>query len=106
MRYRVVRDCAGFRGRFWEKGTIVDIDPSENPPHHFVPADANPEPIKPPPHRTEAVEVAPGQERKVIGGMNVGLDVNRIDRVMTVDKVPNSQSNGTVKKKDAGSVKK
>ncbi len=107
MKYRVVTNCAGFRGQFWEKGTIVDLDPKENPPHHFVPVDKNPEPPKPPPHRTEAIEVEPGQERKVVGGMSAGLEVNKIDRIMTVDKVPNqSQYSASSKKKDAGFVKK
>jgi len=34
-KYEVLRDCYGFQGRYWEKGMIVDIDPKDNPPHHF-----------------------------------------------------------------------
>lgn len=34
-KYQVLRDCYGFQNRYWEKGMIVDIDPKENPPHHF-----------------------------------------------------------------------
>jgi hypothetical protein len=34
-KYKVLRRCHGFRRRLWEAGTVVDIDPSENPPYHF-----------------------------------------------------------------------
>lgn len=34
-KYQVLRDCYGFQNRYWEKGVIVDIDPKDNPPHHF-----------------------------------------------------------------------
>lgn len=37
MKYRVIRECYGFRNRYWEVGEVVDIDPKENPPHHFQP---------------------------------------------------------------------
>ena len=35
-KYKVVTRCHGFRKRLWEIGQIVEIDPSENPPKHFV----------------------------------------------------------------------
>lgn len=35
MKYLVIRNCCGFRNRYWEAGEIVEIDPSENPPEHF-----------------------------------------------------------------------
>ena len=35
-KYIVKTRCHGFRRRIWEVGQIVDIDPTENPPHHFV----------------------------------------------------------------------
>jgi hypothetical protein len=47
--YQVLRDCYGFQGRYWEKGMIVDIDPKDNPPHHFKRVDgkeSGPEPAK------------------------------------------------------------
>jgi len=107
----------------WEKGEVVEIDPAMNPPRHFVPlADFVPDPPKPPPHRTEPVELAPGQQRKVEGGITTGQSVNRIGRMadMTTDKVPNIADEKKVvktprrrprrattsKKKDAGSVKR
>ncbi len=34
-RYRVLNDCYGFQGRYWEKDQIAEIDPKENPPKHF-----------------------------------------------------------------------
>lgn len=34
-KYKVLRDCHGFRGGYWIKGQIVEINPSENPPEHF-----------------------------------------------------------------------
>lgn len=34
-KYEVLRDCYGFQGRYWEKGEIVEINPKDNPPHHF-----------------------------------------------------------------------
>jgi len=40
--YEVLRDCYGFHNRYWEKGMIVDIDPKENPPHHFKRLDGGP----------------------------------------------------------------
>jgi hypothetical protein len=35
MKYRVLRNCDGFMGRYWEKDAVVDIDPALNPPEHF-----------------------------------------------------------------------
>lgn len=33
--YKVVRNCYGFQDRYWREGDVVEIDPKENPPHHF-----------------------------------------------------------------------
>ena len=35
-KYKVIRDCHGFQRRHWLKDSIVELDDSENPPHHFV----------------------------------------------------------------------
>jgi hypothetical protein len=35
-KYEVLRDCYGFQNRYWEKGTIVEIDSKDKPPHHFA----------------------------------------------------------------------
>ena len=120
MEYKVINSCHGFLGRMWEKGEVVEIDPAMNPPRHFVPLeDAVPDPPKPKPHRTEAVELAPGKQRAVEGGLSTGQAVNKIGRMadMTTDKVPNqAQEKAVVKtprkprtrrsKKNAGSVKR
>ncbi|MBL0320285.1 MAG: hypothetical protein IPP74_13495 [Alphaproteobacteria bacterium] len=35
MKYRVIRNCYGFKGRYWSKDQIVEVDGSEIPPEHF-----------------------------------------------------------------------
>ena len=35
MKYRVIRNCYGFKGRYWEKDQIVEVDNTEIPPEHF-----------------------------------------------------------------------
>lgn len=37
MKYRVLRDCYGFKGAYWEKGQLVDLSDHETPPSHFEP---------------------------------------------------------------------
>ena len=37
MKYRVLRNCYGFQGRYWKRDDIVDLDPKSNPPIHFKP---------------------------------------------------------------------
>ncbi len=37
MKYRVLRNCFGFQNRYWERDSIVDIDPLSKPPAHFHP---------------------------------------------------------------------
>ena len=108
MKYKVVNTCVGFRGLHWEEGQIVEIEPSENPPRHFVPLENVPEKPKAEPHRTEAFEVAPGMKRGIVGGMASSLENTKIDRIMTTDKVPNFSQPyvKTSKKKDVGSVKR
>jgi len=125
MEYKVINSCHGFLGRMWEKGEVVEIDPAMNPPRHFVPIeDAIPDPPKPVPHRTEPVELAPGKQRAVEGGLATGQSVNKMGRMadMTTDKVPNQSQEKVVvktprrrpavrrakpsKKKVAGSVKR
>lgn len=59
--YQVLCDCYGFQGRYWEKGMIVEIDPKENPPHHFkLVGKKEPETVKSaePKEATTAAEVA------------------------------------------------
>ena len=36
LKYKVVRDCHGFKGRYWTEGEIVDLPEGDNPPRHFV----------------------------------------------------------------------
>ncbi|MFA5217138.1 hypothetical protein [Sulfuricurvum sp.] len=91
MDYKVVRTCFGFRGLKWIEGTIVhDIDPSENPPKHFVPLNQAPKEEPKEPHRTEPKEMDPGKSREVTGGFAHGSGIQKIDRIMTTDKVPNN----------------
>ena len=40
MKYRVLRNCYGFEGRYWQRDDIVELDPKSNPPIHFEPMDA------------------------------------------------------------------
>jgi hypothetical protein len=42
MKYRVLRDCYGFRNASWTKGQIVDVSEGEKPPSHFEPVDKPP----------------------------------------------------------------
>jgi hypothetical protein len=35
MKYIVIKDCVGFRNRYWAKGTVVELAKGELPPHHF-----------------------------------------------------------------------
>ena len=80
----------GFRGQFWEKGTIVEVGSNEKPPKHFVPIEqVVPDQPKVEPHRTEAKEVMPGKTLEVKGGMAAGLKKQRLKRIMTIDEVPN-----------------
>jgi hypothetical protein len=44
MKYLVLRDCYGFKGRFWHKDEIVELAENENPPHHFQHIEKEPEP--------------------------------------------------------------
>lgn len=58
-KYKVVETCYGFRGGYWEKGQIVDIDPKEKPPKWFVPINSpqkNDPPPEDPPLKPETVE--------------------------------------------------
>ena len=34
-KYKVARNCHGFKRRYWEAGTIVEFDDDEQPPRHF-----------------------------------------------------------------------
>lgn len=89
--YKVVRTCHGFRGQKWLEGQIAHgIDPSENPPRHFVPLDQVPK-AQPPsePHRTEPREMLPGQNRGVPGGFAHSTSVEEISRQSTTDQLPN-----------------
>jgi len=89
MKYKVMTTCFGFRGRKWEAGEVVDINPSENPPKHFVSlASAPPEEVRIP-HRTEPQEMPIGKNREVEGGLAHGLNL-KLDRILTTDKVPNN----------------
>jgi hypothetical protein len=42
MKYKVLRNCYGFQGRYWEKGQVVDLDPTSKPPEHFEPLEKPP----------------------------------------------------------------
>ena len=108
MKYKVIRTCTGSRGQYWEEGKVVELDDNERVPPHLVPIEKAPEPVVKAPHRTEAYEVAPGQQRKVEGGFGHGLEVNKIDRVMTVDKpeLVRFKKADQYKKKDVGSATK
>ena len=112
MEYKVVKTNHGFKGRMWEAGQIVDLDPSDNPPKFFVPVE-DLEPEKPKvPHRTEPLEMAPGAQRKVEGGFADGKGIKTLPRILTTDEVPNNVEEPVKKKrrrrrsKDVGSVKK
>ena len=113
MKYLVKTNCAGFRGIYWERGTIVDIDPEENPPKHFEPiGEVESEKEKPVDPRAP-VEVEPGKNRSVTGGFAATIEKNKLDRVLTTDKVPNGIEPPPIvkvrrrrKKKGVGSVKK
>jgi len=47
MKYLVLRDCYGFKKRYWNKGTVVELDASEKPPHQFQPIAEAPKPKEP-----------------------------------------------------------
>ena len=34
-KYQIVRDCYGFKNRYWEKDEIVILEDNEMPPRHF-----------------------------------------------------------------------
>jgi len=116
MQYKVIRVCAGFRGQYWTKGTIVDIDPAENPPKHFVPLEAVPPTPPKVSHRTEPLELAPGQNRPVVGGLAAVMNNQheKIPRIQTQDPIQEEppvkeepkKSKRTRRKKIAGSVKR
>lgn len=62
MRYRVVSSQYGFKNRFWQKGTIVDIDEKENPPDNcFMPLSGKPRPQ--PITETEIKDKTPSRPR-------------------------------------------
>lgn len=35
MKYRVIRDCFGFKKRYWKQGDIVEFPDNEEVPCHF-----------------------------------------------------------------------
>jgi hypothetical protein len=113
MKYKVLNKNY-YLGRVWQVGETIDFDPKTNPPRHFKPLSQVVETPKPPPLRTEPMEMEPGKMRKPVGGMSHGLDTNELPRTLTTDVVPNDNqtmvTNPRVrkrrKKKDAGSVKK
>ena len=106
MKYKVTVDCFGFRGQYWVKGTIVDVSPGEKPPRHFSPLESVVEENKVEPHRTEAKEMPAGKTLEVKGGMAAGLENQKLDRVLTTDKVPNNVPEETPKKRRRGRPKK
>lgn len=34
-KYTVLRDCHGFQGRYWSKGTVIELADDVTPPKHF-----------------------------------------------------------------------
>ena len=34
-KYKVLRNCSGFKGRRWYQDTIVELEDDATPPHHF-----------------------------------------------------------------------
>jgi hypothetical protein len=47
MKYRVLRDCYGFMGRYWDAGKVVEIPDNLKPPHHFEAVEATKEEVTP-----------------------------------------------------------
>jgi hypothetical protein len=37
MKYIVETTCYGFKGQYWEKGTVIELSDKETPPPHFKP---------------------------------------------------------------------
>lgn len=97
-------DCVGFQGRYWVAGTIVDIDPSQNPPRFFVPLETVVEQQKVV-HRTEPIEMTPGKNREVVGGLAHDLNKTVLPRILTTDKLPNNVE-PIIKKKRLGRPRK
>ena len=89
MKYKVLTDCFGFRGRYWEKGTVVEVSKEENPPKHFAPMESVVD-VHKVPHRTEPLEMEPGKNREVYGGFAHEMSKKKIPRIPTVEDIPNN----------------
>jgi hypothetical protein len=42
MKYKVMRDCHGYKGKYWKQDDIVEFDADDTPPRHFLPLDGSP----------------------------------------------------------------
>jgi hypothetical protein len=57
MKYKVLRDCYGFQGKYWKEGEEPDLDPKTNPPKHFKPLAGPKAPVEEPsPHAENPAE--------------------------------------------------
>lgn len=65
MKYLVLRDCYGFKKRYWTKGTIVELDASEKPPHQFRLIQVEPKPPEPEREIKSFSELQKAQEQEV-----------------------------------------
>jgi hypothetical protein len=52
MKYIVLRDCHGFKNRYWRKGQVVTVNDSDkfSVPKHFEPIDRDPEVVNESPY--------------------------------------------------------
>jgi len=69
-KYKVLRDCYGFKGGYWKEGVIVNLADGENPPKHFQRIDGEepePAPAKPEPRTFSEINAAHETERADTG---------------------------------------
>jgi hypothetical protein len=110
MKYKVLNTCFD-DGIMYEEGSIVEF-PKEKPvSRHFQPLEEVKEVVAPIPHRTEPMTMEDGKKRNLVGGFGKSVENQKIDRIMTTDKVPNNvpkdiKKKRPARKKGAGSVKK
>lgn len=100
-KYKVIRTCHGFKRRYWEEGTIVELEDNENPPHHFVLLNSGEDGGNG--KKTPVVEspVAFSQMRQpvALGGFASSLAAEQVKNPMIRDPLPEPVKTKTKKKR-------
>ena len=89
-KYKVITTCHGFKRRYWEKGTIVELEDNENPPHHFVLVGSGEDVDsgKKNPVDTSPIAFSQMKQPVVVGGFASSLAAEQVKNPMIRDPLP------------------